>query len=88
MNHFQWHADPVPLPLALYSKHQQDALRANWEGLVAGPDGSVDERSECMGAGYAIGDKPIPIRVFSAPEVVPMHRSDQKWLVSSKSCVM
>ncbi len=32
-----------------------------------GTDGSVDERSERMGAGYVICDKPIPIQIFSAP---------------------
>ncbi len=38
----------------------------SWTGLVADTDGSVDESSETMGAGYAIGDAPLPIRVFSA----------------------
>jgi len=47
-------------------------MRANWEGLVAGTDGSVDESSERMGAGYAIGDGHIPIRAFSAPVGGPL----------------
>ena len=47
-------------------------MKATWEGLVAGTDGSVDERSERMGAAYAIGDEPIPIRVFSAPVGGPL----------------
>ncbi len=47
-------------------------MRANWDGLVAGTDGSVDERSELMGAGYAMGDGPIPIRAFSAPVGGPL----------------
>ena len=37
-------------------------MRASREGLVAGTDGSVDERSERIGAGYAIGDQRIPIQ--------------------------
>ena len=45
---FYWHVDPVTL---LYRKHQQDALRANWEGLVSRTDGGVDKRSDRMGAG-------------------------------------
>ena len=47
-------------------------MRANWEGLVVGTDGSVEERSERMGAGYAIGGKPNPIRAFSAPVGGPL----------------
>ena len=59
---FHWHSgDPVPLPLVLDRKHQQDANR---EGLVAGTNGSVDARSERMGAEYAIGDQRIPIDLF------------------------
>ncbi len=69
---FHWHDDPVPPALVLYRSHQQDAMRANWEGLVAGTDGSVDESSERMGAGYAIGDGHIPIRAFSAPVGGPL----------------
>ena len=42
-------------------------MKANWGGLVARTDGSDDVRMERMGAGYAIGDKPIPILIFSAP---------------------
>ena len=62
---FHWHDDPPAL--VLYRGHQEDAMRADWEGLVAGIDGNVDESSERMGAGYAIGDGHIPIRAFSAP---------------------
>ena len=47
-------------------------MKAIWEGLVAGTDGSVDKRSERMGAGYAIGAQPVPIRVFSAPVGGPL----------------
>ena len=85
---FHWHGDPVPPALLLYRSHQQDSLRANWDGLVAGTDGSDDERSERMGAGYAMVDGPIPIRAFSAPVGGPLHPSDQKQLVSFKSCLM
>jgi ribonuclease HI len=69
---FHWHDSPVPLALELHRKHQQDALRHRWTGLVAGTDGSVDESSETMGAGYAIGDAPLPIRVLSAPVGGPL----------------
>ena len=69
---FHWHNAPVPLTLELHRKHQQDALRYRWTGLVAGTDGSVDESSEKMGAGYAIGDAPIPITVLSAPVGGPL----------------
>ena len=53
---FHWHAAPVSLPLVLCRKYQQDAMKANWGGLVARTDGSDDVRMERMGAGYAIGD--------------------------------
>jgi ribonuclease HI len=69
---FHWHADPVPLALELHRKHQQDALRLTWVGLVAGTDGSVDLSLEQMGAGYVIGDAPIPLRAFSAPVGGPL----------------
>ena len=36
----------------VHRNHQQDALLLRWEGMVAGTDGSMDERTECMGAGY------------------------------------
>ena len=39
---------------------------------MAGTDGSVDVRSERMGAGYAIGAQPVPILVFSAPVGAPL----------------
>ena len=54
--YFHWHDDPVPLSQVLYCKHQQDAVIVNWKGLVVGlrTDASVDEFSECMGAGYAM----------------------------------
>ena len=84
---FNFHENPVPPPLVHYRKYQQDAMRATWEGLVAGTDGIVDKCSERMGAGYAIGDRPIPIRVFKPLWAAPCLQSDQKRLVSSKSCV-
>ncbi len=33
--------------------------------MVAGTDGSVDERTECMGAGYAVGDAAAPLMTLS-----------------------
>ncbi len=35
-------------------------------GLVAGTDGSVDVRTEWMGAGYVLGAEPEPIMTFCA----------------------
>ena len=51
--------------LLVHRNHQQDAARLSWEGLVAGTDGSVDERTECMGAGYAVGGDVIPLMALS-----------------------
>jgi hypothetical protein len=33
--------------------------------MVAGTDGSVDERTECMGAGYAVGDTVASLMTLS-----------------------
>ena len=64
--YFHWCADPVPPRLRLHRLHQQDALRHSWDGLVAGTDGSVDERTEQMGCAYVLGADPDPIMIFSA----------------------
>ncbi len=56
----------LPPYLLLYQQHQQDAQRHCWDRLVAGTDGSVDERSERMGAGYVLGDQTDPILTFHA----------------------
>ena len=63
---FHWGEDSVPPQLLLHRQHQQDALRHNWDDLVAGTDGSVDERAELMGAGYVLGDDPVPTLTFHA----------------------
>ena len=63
---FHWSMDPVPPRLLLHRQNQQDALRHNWDGLVAGTDGSVDERAERMGAAYVLGAGPDPIAIFFA----------------------
>ncbi len=66
---FHWCANPVPPLLLIHRQHQQDALRHNWTGLVAGTNGSVesvDERTEAMGAGYVLGADTEPIISFSA----------------------
>ena len=62
---FHWSEDPTPR-LLVHRQHQQDALRHSWDGLVAGTDGSVDERTEMMGAGYVLGADPLPIISFFA----------------------
>ena len=69
---FHWHDEPVPPPLTIYRTHQQDAMKATWVGLVAGNDSSVEKLLERMGAGYAIGAQPVPLRVFSAPVGAPL----------------
>ena len=56
----------VPPLLLFHRQHQQDALRHDWDGLIAGTDGSVDERTERMGAGYAVGADSEPIMTFHA----------------------
>ena len=58
------HHQNSPL-LLVHRNHQQDAARLSWEGLVAGTDGSVDERTECMGAGYVVGGDVIPLMTLS-----------------------
>jgi len=63
---FHWSVDPVPPRLLLHRQNQQDALRHNWDGLVAGTDGSVDLRAERMGAGYVLGAGPDPIAIYFA----------------------
>ena len=65
---FHWYAVEITQNLLLYRHHHQDTMLHCWDGLVAGTDGSVDERSELMGAGYAVGDDPVPISTvtFSA----------------------
>jgi hypothetical protein len=62
-----WYYGVTSPNLLLYRQHQQDALRHGWDGLVAGTDGSVDERAEWMGAGYVVGEDPKPI-LTSLPE--------------------
>ena len=76
---FHWgHHQNSPL-LLVHRNHQQDAARLSWEGLVAGTDGSVGERTECMGAGYAVGGDVIPLMTLSLgcvvrwPLFVPKH---------------
>ena len=54
--------DPVPPDSYLiHRQHQQDALRHDWDGLVAGNDGSVDVQTVRLGAGYVLGADPNPI---------------------------
>ena len=62
---FHWYEGSPPPRLLLYQQHQQDALRHSWDGLIAGTDGSVDERAERMGAGYVLGVDPEPILILS-----------------------
>ena len=46
---FNWGQHQVSPLLLVHQNHQQDAAaaaRLRWEGLVAGTDGNVDERTE------------------------------------------
>ena len=63
---FHWSMGPTPPRLLHYRLNQQDALRHSWDGLVAGTDGSVDVRTEQMGAAYVLGTDPDPIMFFFA----------------------
>jgi hypothetical protein len=63
---FHWYERVFPPNLILHRQHQQDALRHGWDGLVAGTDGSVDERAGRMRAGYALDDNPVPFLNFFA----------------------
>jgi hypothetical protein len=59
----------APPLLIAHCDHQQDAILLRWEGLIAGTDGSVDERRECMGAGYAVGDDVAQLMTLSLREI-------------------
>jgi hypothetical protein len=63
---FHWYEGVPPPNLLLNQQHQQDAQRHGRDRLVAGTGRSVDERSERMGAGYVLGDQPVPILTFHA----------------------
>ena len=47
-------------------------MRWGWDGLVAGTDGSVDERTEHMGTGYVVGDDRVPLMILSSPVGGPL----------------
>jgi ribonuclease HI len=47
-------------------------MRWGWDGLVAGTDGSVDERTEQMGTGYVVGDDRVPLMILSSPVGGPL----------------
>jgi hypothetical protein len=46
-----WNEHRVRPRLQHHRQHQQDALQYSWDGLIAGTDGSVDEKTESIGAG-------------------------------------
>ncbi len=47
-------------------------MRWGWDCLVAGTDGSVDERTEHMGTGYVVGDDRVPLMILSSPVGGPL----------------
>jgi hypothetical protein len=56
-------------------------MRWGWDGLVAGTDGSVDERTETMGTGYAVGNDSVPLMITLYPVSGPLAsiRSENAW---------
>ncbi len=62
---FHWGHVLAPPSLMVHLNHQQEALLLRWEGMVAGTDGSMDERTECMSAGYVVGDAEAPLMTLS-----------------------
>ena len=48
------------------------ALRLTWTGIIAGTDGGVDWRKECMGAGYVTGTESEVETALSARVGVPL----------------
>ncbi len=38
-----------------YSESQQGAIQREWDGIVGSIDGSVDRKTETMGAGFVVG---------------------------------
>ena len=63
---FHWCIDRVPRALRLYRQHQQDARQYTFQGLVGGTDGSANERTGRMGAGFAVGIDEEPLMTYSA----------------------
>ncbi len=47
-------------------------MRWGWDGLVAGTDGSVDERTETTGTGYGVGNDRVPLMITSSPVGDPL----------------
>jgi hypothetical protein len=60
-----WCTDPEPTAFKLYREHQQDARQYTFQGLVGGTDGSTNERTGRMGAGFALGIKKEPLMTYS-----------------------
>ena len=57
---FHWRDGRLPDALRLHQEHQQAALRQYRTGPIAGTDGGMRWREECMGAGYVVGTDPEP----------------------------
>ena len=64
---FHWPADEHPMAWDFYRANQQDAAQSDWplDGLVAAIDGSVERKTESMGAGVVGGIGRIPEIGFS-----------------------
>ena len=52
---FHWPGAGYPVAWDYYRESQQDFAQMAWSGMVAAIDGSVDRRSETMGAGVVVG---------------------------------
>ena len=55
-----------------YCESQQDAVQREWDGIVAAIDGSVDRKTETMGAGFVVGTGPQPEDSLSFPVGGPL----------------
>jgi hypothetical protein len=47
-------------------------MRWGWDGLVTGTDGSVEERTETMGAGFVVGNDRVPLMITLSPVGGPL----------------
>jgi ribonuclease HI len=69
---FHWPEDEHPMAWDYYCESQQDAVQREWDGIVAAIDGSVDRKTETMGAGFVVGTGQQPEDSLSFPVGGPL----------------
>jgi ribonuclease HI len=69
---FHWPEEDHPIAWDFYMESQQDAAQRGWDGIVAAIDGSVDRKTETMGAGFVVGTGPQPVDSLSFPVGGPL----------------